>query len=109
MSERVAFRWTERHYQGLFQPTAVLPVQHWGTRSPASLPETRLMAAVLDDAISCIRKYRFVDRGMRRRAFREAEQWFMSRDTGWPFAFERICDVLRLDAESVRRNLQLSG
>lgn len=109
MSERVAVRWTERHHQGLFQPDAVLPIQHWGTLGQASLPETRLMVAVLEDAVSCVRKYRFAERGPRRRMFHEAEQWFMSRDTVWPFAFERICDVLRLDAESVRRSLRLSG
>ena len=59
--------------------------------------ELRLMAAVLEDAINILRKR------PRSRAGREAREWLSSRDTSWPFAFERICDALELDADSVRR------
>jgi hypothetical protein len=54
------------------------------------------MAAVLEDAINILRKR------PRSRAGREAREWLASRDASWPFAFERICDVLDLDADSVR-------
>jgi hypothetical protein len=63
--------------------------------------ELRLMAAVLEDAINILRKR------PRSRAGREAREWLTSRDATWPFAFERICDALDLDADSVRR--QVSG
>jgi len=72
---------------------------------PASRPwrhqvgELRLMAAVLEDAINILRKR------PRSRAGREAREWLGSRDASWPFAFERICDVLDLDADSVRRQI----
>ena len=72
---------------------------------PASRPwrhqvgELRLMAAVLEDAINILRKR------PRSRAGREAREWLGSRDASWPFAFERICDVLDLDADSVRRQV----
>jgi hypothetical protein len=59
--------------------------------------ELRLMAAVLEDAINALRKR------PRSRAGREARAWVGSRDASWPFAFERICDALDLDVESVRR------
>ena len=72
---------------------------------PASRPwrhqvgELRLMAAVLEDAINILRKR------PRSRAGREAREWLHSRDMTWPFAFERICDALDLDAGSVRRQV----
>jgi len=61
--------------------------------------ELRLMAAVLEDAVNILRKR------PRSRAGREAREWLASRDASWPFAFERICDVLDLDADSVRRQV----
>ena len=61
--------------------------------------ELRLMAAVLEDAINIVRKR------PRSRAGREAREWLASRDASWPFAFERICDALDLDSDSVRRQI----
>jgi len=65
--------------------------------------EMRLMAAVLEDAISVLRKR------PRSRAGREAREWMLSRDTSYPFAYERICEALDLDADSVRRGVALNG
>ena len=61
--------------------------------------ELRLMAAVLEDAVNILRKR------PRSRAGREAREWLKSTDASWPFAFERICDALDLDADSVRRQV----
>jgi hypothetical protein len=61
--------------------------------------ELRLMAAVLEDAINVLRKR------PRSRAGREAREWITSHDTSWPFAYERICEALDLDPESVRREV----
>jgi hypothetical protein len=61
--------------------------------------ELRLMAAVLEDAINIIRKR------PRSRAGREAREWLASRDATWPFAYERICEALELDADRVRREV----
>ena len=107
MSERHVLRWTERSLSPLFQPAAILPAQIESGGAAAFLPEIRLMVAILEDAINCVRNYRDAERGPRRRLFREAEQWFMSHNTAWPFAFERICEALDLDAGHVRRCLQL--
>jgi hypothetical protein len=57
------------------------------------------MAAVLEDAINIVRKR------PRSRAGREAREWLSSSDASWPFAFERICEALDLDADSVRRQV----
>ena len=61
--------------------------------------ELRLMAAVLEDALNVLRKC------PRSRAGREARGWVTSRDTSWPFAFERICEAFEIDADHVRRQL----
>jgi len=61
--------------------------------------ELRLMAAVLEDAVNILRKR------PRSRAGREAREWLQSKDASWPFAFERICDALDLDADGVRRQV----
>jgi hypothetical protein len=63
--------------------------------------ELRLMGAVLEDAIDILRKR------PRSRAGREAREWISSHDVSWPFAFERICDALDLDADSVRRRISV--
>ena len=57
------------------------------------------MAAVLEDALNVLRKC------PRSRAGREARGWVNSRDTSWPFAFERICEAFEIDANHVRQQL----
>jgi hypothetical protein len=61
--------------------------------------EIRLMAAVLEDAIHTLRKR------PRSRAGREAREWLASHDATWPFAYERICEALGLDANRIRREI----
>jgi hypothetical protein len=65
--------------------------------------ELRLMAAVLEDAIHVLRKR------PRSRAGREAREWLHSNDRSWPFAYERICEALDLDADQVRNRIANSG
>jgi hypothetical protein len=68
--------------------------------------ERALMRAVLQDAILCLRGHAAgVPRERRSQASEQAYWWFMSRDTSWPFSFESICDVLGLEATSLRRRL----
>jgi len=35
-------------------------------------------------------------------SLREVDRWFSSDDREWPFAFERICEVLSLNASLIR-------
>ena len=89
----------DEHLPRLFVPQVVLPTQ-WARRSRAGLGERRLMVAVLLDAVAVYTKCKA--RGVVNRRFREVDRWFRSDDREWPFAFERICEVLSLNAELIR-------
>jgi len=89
----------DEHLPRLFVPQVVLPTQ-WARRSRAGLGERRLMVAVLLDAVAVYTKCRA--RGVVNRRFREVDRWFSSDDREWPFAFERICEVLSLNATLIR-------
>jgi hypothetical protein len=89
----------DEHLPRLFVPQVVLPAQ-WARRSRAGLGERRLMVAVLLDAVAVYTKCKA--RGVVNRRFREVDRWFKSHDQEWPFAFERICEVLSLDATLIR-------
>src|SRR5262245_35719430 len=89
----------DEHVPRLSVPQVVLPAQ-WARRSRAGLGERRLMVAVLLDAVAVYTKCKA--RGVVNRRFREVDRWFKSHDQEWPFAFERICEVLSLDATLIR-------
>jgi len=89
-------------------PELILPAQfHAGWRcDAASCPEKRLMLAVLEGAVDdfqrCVTAH---DRAGQRR-FHEAEGWFESSDTDWPYSFQNICQALGLDAGYLRAGLR---
>ncbi len=92
----------------LLQVAAVMPSQMPGSDAPC-LPERRLMAAVLEEAL-----YTYFASGGRetpahRRAYWDAAAWFASDDTAWPFSFLNICAGLGLDAPSIRARIQSDG
>jgi len=84
-----------------------------GDRSPDDIirhdawsGELRLALAVVEDAILTVRLTRGVDTPRARRLAKEAWTWLSSRDTSHPFAFENLCDHLRLDAAWIRSGLR---
>jgi len=85
-------------------PDQVLPVQfaELMQRTSERTPELRLMAAVLEDAIRIFCRYVGSRRLRGRRLFRETADWFDSREAGWVFAFENVCDALGLDSGWIR-------
>jgi hypothetical protein len=86
-------------------PDAVLPSQFFGRQGGELQPEKRLMLAVLEHAVATFLQCERA-RGLRgRRMQRELESWFGNTDMAWPFAFERICETLGLDAPYIRRGL----
>lgn len=87
----------------IFEPDALLPVQVAHRRAVSG--EERLMLAVLSDALSRYQKYAFAADGHGRRIFSEADTWIHDRDREWPFSFENICDVLKIDSGYVRWEL----
>ncbi|MGE3498628.1 MAG: hypothetical protein AB7N53_12135 [Candidatus Binatia bacterium] len=65
-------------------------------------PETRLMLAVLKEALRCFQNRRHRRDRRSRRLARESEQWFTSDDETWPFAFVPLCEKLGLEPDYVR-------
>jgi hypothetical protein len=85
----------------------ILPEQFFGPRASVGTvrPEAALMRAVLEDALLCLQGH-FLSTGWRgRRLAQEAEEWFLSEDVHWPFAFVSICEVLGLEPVAVREAL----
>lgn len=75
------------------------------TDGPFGFGERRLMAAVLEDALSLVRRGR---RGSpaQRAAYDDAKRWIEMDDELWPFSFVRLCDALGLDPDGVRRRMR---
>jgi hypothetical protein len=94
----------------LIEPEVVLPSQFLAGRSRDTryLGERRLMAALLEDAIRVYQREAGSRNRRRQRLFRETERWIESSDSdrSCPFAFEGVCEVLRLDPDYVRRGLR---
>ncbi len=81
---------------------SVLPSQYWTGQGWHSVqPEKRLMAAVLEEAVSLLVRISAKNRETREAAT-EAAEWFANDSRRHPFSFASICDVLGLEADSVR-------
>lgn len=106
MTNQNAFN-VEDRVASLFQPDTLLPEQFLENyrRKTFMEPETRLMLAVLEDAVACYQKYvRATDeRGME--LFRDAEAWVMQEDHAWLFSFDNICESFGINPEYLREGL----
>jgi hypothetical protein len=86
-------------------PDTILPSQFFesvGAQTFSS--EKRLMLAVLADAINLLRSSNL----RRRNSFNEAWSWVFANRITTALSFDHVCDVLGLDAESLRRRLSES-
>jgi hypothetical protein len=90
------------------EPETILPSQFFDrVQIDATLqPEKRLMLAVLEDAVGAFQKHVSATGRRGRRLFGEADDWFGSADTEWPFAFENICAALGLEPAYIRSGLR---
>jgi hypothetical protein len=81
-----------------FRRDGQILLQTMGPRLDVSSPEKRLALAVLADAVRQIREgdHRATD----------DEAWLASPAVDDPFAFVRICEVLGLDPDHLRRGLR---
>ncbi len=84
----------------------VMPVQFAHVRGARAVGERRLLLAILEDAVRCFRTNLFARDRRGRALFREAERWIASEDRTFYFSFENICELLAVDARSVRCGLQ---
>lgn len=94
-------------YKHLLQPDTLLPMQYFAAlrRKAVQEPERRLVIAVLEDAVDCYQKYLGAKDRKGAQLFSDAEEWFLSSERSWPFAFENVCDLLGMNAEYLRRGL----
>lgn len=86
----------------------ILPEQFFSRRTHDARCETerRLMIAVLMRAVGDLRRYAASHDRRGRRLLGDAQAWFASDDSGWPYSFVSICHTLGLEVASVRRGLQ---
>jgi hypothetical protein len=91
----------------LFQPDIMLPAQYFTVlrKSAPQGPEYSLVLAMLQDAVECFQKYRFATDENGRALFTDARDWIVSEDRKWPFSFENICGILKLDVDYLRNGL----
>jgi len=86
----------------------VLPDQFYTSpyTAYAKRPTALLMQAVLEDAFVCYQSQFITTSSRSLRLAREAEDWFSSNATDWPFTFVNICLALGLEPTYVRQGLQ---
>jgi hypothetical protein len=87
---------------------AIVPVQFYDLirRSAFLDGETRLVFAVLEDAVRTYLGQRDARRRRGRIEFAEVVRWFEARTGSVPFTFDYVCEVLELEPESFRRQLR---
>jgi hypothetical protein len=93
-----------------FEPDFLVPVQFFDlTRRRSMLDgETRLVFAVLEDAIRCYVKTVNSARRCDREQYDEVQRWFHAEaGIHSPFSFEYVCDVLGIEPASLRSRLGL--
>ena len=67
--------------------------------------EERLRLAVLENAFEYFQKYVLARKPSGKQLFREAEGWFLERDSEGLFSFENICETLGLHPDHIRKGL----
>ncbi len=94
--------------QTLFSLATVLPEQFYSPSfaSQVERPEASLMRAVVEEALTCFQNQFYIRHCEAQRLGKEAEQWFFSDETDWPFSFVNICTALHLEPAYIRRGLR---
>jgi len=92
------------------EPDVMMPSQYFDRlRGGEATPERVLMVAVLEVALNDYLKAVGSRDPQQRELFREVDEWVESRDATWLYSFERVCDVLGIDAAYLRRGLRSRG
>jgi hypothetical protein len=91
------------------EPDFVVPVQFYDLirRSAFLDGETRLVFAVLEDAVRTYLRVRDSHRRRDRVEFAEVARWFEARTGAVPFSFEYVCEVLGLEPGLFRKQLRV--
>jgi len=86
---------------------AIQPVQFdvlWKGRATTA-PERRLLMAMIEQAATDLRLFRYGKHAKAKRLYADAHDWVRSNDKSHAFAFVSICDQLGLEPTSVRASL----
>lgn len=90
-------------------PDLILPEQYFPTPElfqGRAQGERRLLLAILQDALECIRKYAFSKEHTHKKLFREAEEWISSSNPAWLFSFDNICTIFNLNPDYIRSQVE---
>lgn len=93
----------------LFEPDTLASEQFYATlrRSQFGDPERRLMAAILEDAVSCLSKGGSSGTSPHSRSAEDAATWINSEgEEDWIFSFVNVCETLGIDPHYMRLGLQ---
>jgi hypothetical protein len=88
-------------------PLAIDPVQFqvlWHGFG-AQTPERGLLLAMLERTAADLRNFRYARQRANQRLYMDAYLWVSSRDRSHAFAFENVCEYLKLSPEHMRENL----
>jgi hypothetical protein len=99
-------RWSKTKTLAL-EPDILAPYQYLKSqrRTEPAAPEKALMFAVLADAIETYQKFAAAKSSREKTFFREVEAWLWNEESDAVFSFLNICEVLQLNAGSLRRRL----
>jgi len=89
------------------EPHTILPSQFF--RHGLATPETRLLLAVLEEALNTRQRHLVATDRRSRVILAEVEAWFRSDDTARLCAFVAICNALDIEPTWMRTRLGLSG
>lgn len=90
----------------LLRTDAILPPQFFeGQSSGALKPVSRLMYAILIDAVRCYQINFDARRPSKQAQFLEARGWLFQNGGIGPFSFQKVCDELEIDPRQIRRGI----
>ena len=101
---------TEGRDGGVSTVDTILPEQFFSLREQRGWTgEQRLMAAILVDALAVYSRTAAPVTADRSRVLRQTQRWLLSNDRTSNCSFLRVCEVLGLEPDAVRRHLQEGG
>jgi hypothetical protein len=91
-------------FAGFLPPECLLPVQYNAMvrKRAREEGETRLLLAVLKDALRCYIKNMDGRTARARREFEEISYWFFTEGQEGIFAYQHLCDALEIHPEPLR-------
>ncbi|MFN8600017.1 MAG: hypothetical protein U0842_06065 [Candidatus Binatia bacterium] len=71
----------------------------------AQTPERALLLAMLERTAADLKNFRYARQRANQRLYMDAYLWVASDDRSHPFAFENVCEFLKLSPEHIREKL----